>query len=130
MDDADGADATDEVSGYLNQRRYVLHDRDTKLCKEFRDVLAVGKVKCLVLPSRSPNLNAFAERWVRSVKEECLSKLILAKARSHEHFRNSWNTTTSSGITKGKGTLYFFLQPRYHRRRALSSDAIDGSEDC
>jgi transposase InsO family protein len=69
--------ATDEVSGCLKQRRYVLHDRDTKFCKEFRDVLAVGKVKCLVLPPQSPNLNAFAERWVRSVKEECLSKLIL-----------------------------------------------------
>ena len=34
-------------------------------------------MKCLALPARSPNLNAFAERWVRSVKEECLGKLIL-----------------------------------------------------
>jgi putative transposase len=34
-------------------------------------------VECLALPPRSPNLNAFAERWVRSVKQECLSKLIL-----------------------------------------------------
>jgi hypothetical protein len=36
-----------------------------------------SKVKCLRLPPRSPNLNAFAKRWVRSVKEECLSHLIL-----------------------------------------------------
>ena len=42
--------------------RYLLHDRD---------------VKCLRLPPRSPNLNSYAERWVRTVKEECLSKLIL-----------------------------------------------------
>ena len=34
-------------------------------------------MKCLPLPPRSPDLNAFAERWVLSVKEECLSKLIL-----------------------------------------------------
>ncbi len=34
-------------------------------------------MKCLALPPRSPNLNAFAERWVRSVKEECLRKRIL-----------------------------------------------------
>jgi len=55
----------------------VLHDRDTKFCAEFRRTLATGGVKCLKLPRRSPNLNAFAERWVRSVKQECLSKLIL-----------------------------------------------------
>ena len=55
----------------------MLHDRDTKFCAEFRESLAAGGVKCLQLPPRSPNLNAFAERWVRSVKSECLSHLIL-----------------------------------------------------
>jgi len=69
--------ATFEQLGYLNNCRYVLHDRDAKFCAEFRETLAAGDVKCLPLPPRSPNLNAFAERWVRSVKEECLSKLIL-----------------------------------------------------
>jgi putative transposase len=55
----------------------VFHDRDTKFGAEFRETLAAGGVKCLRLPPRSPNLNALAERWVRSVKAECLSKLIL-----------------------------------------------------
>jgi len=45
-------------------------------------VLRVGGVKRIILPSRSPNLNAFAERWVRSVKDECLSRLILFGERS------------------------------------------------
>jgi transposase len=72
-----GRNAIDETSGSLGQQRYLLHDRDTKFCKEFRETLAAGGVKCLRLPARSPNLNAFAERWVRSIKEECLSKLIL-----------------------------------------------------
>ena len=40
-------------------------------------MLATGNVKCLALPPRSPNLNAFVERWVGSVKRECLSRLIL-----------------------------------------------------
>ena len=40
-------------------------------------IIESGDVKTLPLPARSPNLNAFAERWVKSVKEECLSKLIL-----------------------------------------------------
>src|SRR5215831_3170619 len=69
--------ATMEGAGYLNGCRYLLHDRDQKFCQEFRDTLASGGVKCLPLPPRSPNLNAHAERWVRTIKEECLSKLIL-----------------------------------------------------
>jgi transposase InsO family protein len=69
--------AVDEESGYLRRHRYVLHDRDTKFCADFRKTLATGGVKCLRLPPRSPNLNAFAERWVRSVKSECLSHFIL-----------------------------------------------------
>jgi putative transposase len=69
--------ALDDSSGCLQPHRYVLHDRDSKFCAPFRDTLAAGGVKCLRLPPRSPNLNAFSERWVRSVKSECLSKLIL-----------------------------------------------------
>ena len=60
--------AIDEASGYLRQCRYLLHDRDTKFCAWFRAMLATGNVKCLALPPRSPNLNAFVERWVRSIK--------------------------------------------------------------
>jgi putative transposase len=69
--------ATMEDTGYLSGCRYLLHDRDKKFCREFRETLAAGGVKCTPIPARSPNLNAHAERWVRSIKEECLSKLIL-----------------------------------------------------
>jgi putative transposase len=74
--------AVDQTSGTLSRCRYVLHDRDAKYCKAFDDLLASEGVKCLRLPPRSPNLNAFSERWVRSVKEECLSKLVLFGERS------------------------------------------------
>jgi Integrase core domain len=66
-----------ETWGYLHPCRNVLHYRDTKFCASFRSAQASGGVKTLPLPAKSPNLNAFAERWVRSVKQECLSKLIL-----------------------------------------------------
>jgi hypothetical protein len=69
--------ATQETWGYMNPCKYVLHDRDKKFCALFRSVLAAAGVKPIVLPARSPNLNAYAERWVRSVKQECLSKLVL-----------------------------------------------------
>jgi putative transposase len=69
--------ATDESSGVLRGLRYLLHDRDTKFCTAFLDVLRSSAIRPLALPPRSPNLNAFAERWVCSVRQECLSKLIL-----------------------------------------------------
>ena len=69
--------ATMQDTGYLNGCRYLLHDRDQKFCREFRETLAAGGVKSTPIPARSPNLNAHAERWVRSIKQECLSKLIL-----------------------------------------------------
>jgi putative transposase len=51
--------ATWEDCGYLDGCRYLLHDRDQKFCREFRDTLAVGGVKCLRLPARSPNLKDY-----------------------------------------------------------------------
>jgi len=69
--------ATMQETGYLSGCRYLLHDRDQKFCGEFATILAAGGVECVALPARSPNLNAHAERWVRSIKTECLSKLIL-----------------------------------------------------
>jgi putative transposase len=73
---------TMEGCGALRDCRYLLHDRDTKYTQSFRAIIASGRVEPLALPARSPNLNAYAERWVRSVKEECLSKVILFGERS------------------------------------------------
>ena len=74
--------ATMDDCGALRDCRYLLHDRDTKFTRSFRAILVSGRVEPLALPARSPNLNAYAERWVRSVKEECLSKVILFGERS------------------------------------------------
>ncbi len=59
---------TDEASGFLHGQRYLLHDRDTKFSAAFQDVLRSSGILPLTLPPRSPNLNAFSERWVRSIK--------------------------------------------------------------
>ena len=95
--------------GALRDCRYLLHDRDTKFTRSFRAIVASGRVKPLALPARSPNLNAYAERWVRSVKEECLSKVILFGERSLrralreyvEHFHAERNH-------QGKGNVLLF----------------------
>ena len=57
---------TDASAGCLRDIRYVLHDRDAKFCASFELILTTAGVKPLKLPARSPNLNAFAERWVLS----------------------------------------------------------------
>jgi putative transposase len=69
--------ATMEGWGFLRGCRYLLHDRNTKFCASLGELIESGSVETIRLPARSPNLNAFAERWARSVKEECLSRLIL-----------------------------------------------------
>lgn len=59
---------TDSEDGFLRGKRYILMDRDGKYCAEFRDTLREAGVKPLRLPPRSPNLNSYAERFVRSIK--------------------------------------------------------------
>ena len=63
--------------GFLTPGQHVIHDRDTKYCSTFQETLKSAGVTPLTLPPRCPNLNAHAERWVRSVKDEVLSRLIL-----------------------------------------------------
>src|SRR6184192_830054 len=68
---------TMEEWGFLSPGQYLIHDRDGKYCPAFHRLIDDAGVKRVPLPPRSPNLNAYAERWVRSVKEETLSRLIL-----------------------------------------------------
>lgn len=68
---------TDTVDGLLTGKRYLIHDRDPLFTAEFLSTLKDAGVKSVQLPPRSPNLNAHAERFVRSIKESCLERLIL-----------------------------------------------------
>ncbi|MFZ1005310.1 MAG: integrase core domain-containing protein [Candidatus Sulfotelmatobacter sp.] len=72
-----GRNLTDAVDGILKGKRYLIHDRDPLFTTEFLDLLANTGVKSVKLPPRSPNLNAHAERFVRSIKESCLERMIL-----------------------------------------------------
>jgi putative transposase len=95
--------------GTLRDCRYLLHDRDTKFTRSFRAIIASGGVEPLVLPARSPNLNAYAERWVRSVKEECLSKVILFGERSlRRALSNFVNHFHAERNHQGKGNVLLF----------------------
>ena len=68
---------SDSVEGLLTGKCYLIHDRDPLFTAEFLAILADAGVKSVKLPPRSPNLNAYAERFVRTIKESCLERMIL-----------------------------------------------------
>ena len=83
---------TMEEWGFLTLGQYLIHDRDSKFCLAFQRMIEAAGVKRVALPPRSPNLNAYAERWVRSVKDEALSRLILFGERSLRHALKAYVT--------------------------------------
>lgn len=67
---------TDAASGPLTGFRHLIVDRDPLYTAQFRSILEQAGVNMLRLPAHSPNLNAYAERFVRSIKHECLRHII------------------------------------------------------
>jgi len=67
---------TDCEDEFLNGSSYLIHDRDPLFTRSFCRVLESSGIKTVKLPVRSPNLNAYAERFVRSIKSECLAEII------------------------------------------------------
>jgi transposase InsO family protein len=66
----------DNIDGFLRGKRYLIHDRDPLFTEAFRAILGATGIRCLRLPPQSPNLNAVAERFVLTIKSECLDKLV------------------------------------------------------
>ena len=100
---------TMEEWGFLSPGQYLIHDRDGTYCPACQQIIDGAGIRRVPLPPRSPNLNAYAERWVRSIKEECLARVILfgeaAQCRAlHayvEHYHHERNH-------QGKGNVLLF----------------------
>jgi putative transposase len=73
---------TDPYDGCLVGKRYLIHDRDAKFTQAFDALLKASGVEPILLPPRSPNLNAHCERFVRSIKEEALSQVVMLGERA------------------------------------------------
>lgn len=93
-----GRNLTDPFDGFLKDARYLILDRDPLYTEAFRRLLTESGCKVVRLPARSPNLNAFAERFVLTVRSECLDKIVPLGER---HLRE---------------TLRSFIE-HYHRER-------------
>ncbi len=76
---------TDCVEGFLRKKRFLILDRDGKFSNAFRGVLEDHGIEIVLCPARSPNCNAFAERFVRSIKSECLDRMIFIGPGSLRH---------------------------------------------
>jgi putative transposase len=73
---------TDAMDGVLVGFKYLIHDRDPLFTTRFLEILNDTGGNSVRLPRRSPNLNAFSERFVRSIKHECLDQMIFFSGRS------------------------------------------------
>jgi len=103
---------TDSVGGFLRHSATLLHDRDPLFTQRFNAILQSAGVKPIMLPARSPNLNAYAERIVKSIRSECLDQMIFL---GEDHLRHTI-------------TQYLI---HYHRERndqALDNQVIDPEE--
>ncbi|MDX1968251.1 MAG: integrase core domain-containing protein [Planctomycetaceae bacterium] len=70
----------------------VMHDRDTKFTRDFVATLKAENIRTNALPVASPNLNGRCERFIQSIKRECLAKFILFGQRHLDHIVSEWVT--------------------------------------
>jgi len=105
---------TMEGWGFLSGYRYLIHDRDSKFCKSFRRIIKSGGVEPLKLPPQSPNLNAFSERWVLSIKSECISGLLFFGEESLRRALKEYTTHYHQERNhQGKGNRLLFPSQEY-----------------
>jgi putative transposase len=98
--------------GFLASGQYLIHDRDGKFCPAFQQIIDEAGVTRVPLPPRSSNLNAYAERWVRSVKDEALSRFILFGQRGLRHMLTEYVIHDHEERPhQGKGNVVLFPVP-------------------
>jgi transposase InsO family protein len=67
------------------RRRFLIHDRDTKFTRGFDSIFRSEAIEIIRTPIQAPNANAYAERWIGSVRRECLDRLLIVGRRQLEH---------------------------------------------
>jgi transposase InsO family protein len=65
--------------------RFLIHDRDTKFSHAFDEIFRTEGIKVIHTPVQAPNANAYAERWVRTLRGDCLDRILILGRRHLEH---------------------------------------------
>jgi putative transposase len=100
---------TDAESGFLMGKRMLIRDHDPLYTRAFDDVLGGAGIRSVKLPAQSQNLDAFAERWVGSIRSECLDRMIF---------------TTEAALRRAiEGYLAHYHRERPHQ--GLGNDLIE-----
>ena len=115
---------TDSFDGFLVNAKYLIHDRDPLFTEEFREMLRSSGVDPIKLPARSPNLNPHAERFVKSIKYECLNNFVFFGERHLRYVIKEYMT--------------HYLEERFHqgldgqliRSKNADDDSVDGPIRC
>jgi len=119
----------DAVEGFALGKTHLIIDRDTKYCAGFRQILESAGVKIVFCPPWVPQCNAYSERFVRSIKEECLSRLVFF---GEDHLRKTSRFSAAiigiGAITKGSTTNSSSRQSLYPNSAA--SAATNNSVGC
>jgi integrase-like protein len=67
----------DPVDGFLRNASYLIHDRDPVFTEAWAALLESGGVKSVPIPAQSPNCNPHAERFVKTIRTECLERFVI-----------------------------------------------------
>ena len=118
---------TDVFDGFLLGHRFFICDRDTKFTERFRETLKGVGVTTVLTPYRAPNCNAFAERFVRSIKEECLRRMIFfgeaSLLRAIREYADHYN-----GERPHQGVDNRVLRPKPRGLQAPATGPVESSE--
>ena len=122
---------TMEEWGFLAPGQYLIHDRDAKFCAAFQQIIDDAGVKRVLLPPRSPNLNAYAERWVRSVKDEAsvTADSVWGSAPCGMRSTSMWSIIITSAIIRARTMFCCFLRSaktRYVQARLQCRERLGG----
>jgi len=121
------------VEEHRRRMRFLIRDRDAKFCRRFDDMFRAEDAEVLVTPVQAPNANAYAERWVRSVRAECLDWLLVL-GRGHleqvlriyiQHF-NQHRPHRALGLEPPSPSAGLTLAGEARRARVRRRDLLGG----
>ena len=112
--------------------RFLIHDRDSRFTAGFDEVFRSEAIRIIRTPVRAPRANAFIERWIGSIRRECLARLLILNRRHLEHVLPAYITTTTATALTARSTSDHQScanQCRPARPILTASDAATSSED-